>query len=50
MPVGSGFRRGINKLMQDNFIIEYFVKGGWIMWPILFTSLTALAVVFERII
>jgi biopolymer transport protein ExbB len=36
--------------MADNFIIQYFVKGGWIMWPILLTSLTAVAVVFERII
>jgi biopolymer transport protein ExbB len=35
---------------MDNIVVQYFVKGGWIMWPILITSLTALAVIFERAI
>jgi biopolymer transport protein ExbB len=36
--------------MTDNLIIQYFVKGGWIMWPILLTSLVAVTVIFERLI
>jgi biopolymer transport protein ExbB len=35
---------------NHNFVIEYFQKGGWIMWPILITSLVAVGVVFERAI
>jgi biopolymer transport protein ExbB len=35
---------------NNNFVFEYFQKGGWIMWPILITSLVTLAVVFERMI
>ncbi len=36
--------------MTDNIVIQYFVKGGWIMWPILLTSVVALAVIVERAI
>jgi biopolymer transport protein ExbB len=36
--------------MTDNLVIEYFQKGGWIMWPILVTSLVAVTVIFERLI
>src|SRR2546430_16885558 len=32
-----------------NFLIDNFNKGGPIMWPILIVSITALAVVLERI-
>jgi biopolymer transport protein ExbB len=32
-----------------NFLLENFVKGGPIMWPILIVSIIALAVVLERI-
>ena len=35
--------------MTGNFLIDNFRKGGPIMWPILVVSLTALAVVLERI-
>jgi biopolymer transport protein ExbB len=35
--------------MLANVIIEYFLKGGWIMWPILVTAIVAVAVVGERI-
>lgn len=35
---------------MDNFVVQYFVKGGWIMWPILVTSLVASTIVFERMI
>jgi biopolymer transport protein ExbB len=31
-----------------NNLIEKFHEGGWIMWPILVTSITAIAVVLER--
>jgi biopolymer transport protein ExbB len=33
---------------MDNIVVEYFNKGGWIMWPILLTSIVALAVIAER--
>jgi biopolymer transport protein ExbB len=36
--------------MPDNVILKYFIAGGWIMWPILITSLVALGVAFERLI
>src|SRR3989454_9664177 len=36
--------------MLANIIVEYFLKGGWIMWPILVTAIVAVAVVGERII
>ena len=36
--------------MTDNLVVQYFIKGGWIMWPILVTSLVAVAVIFERAI
>ncbi len=35
--------------MFANIIIEYFYKGGWVMWPILIAALTAVCVVGERI-
>jgi biopolymer transport protein ExbB len=36
--------------MTENLVVEYFEKGGWIMWPILLTSLVAVTVIFERAI
>jgi biopolymer transport protein ExbB len=36
--------------MTENLVLQYFDKGGWIMWPILVTSLVAVTVIFERII
>ncbi|MGI8482302.1 MAG: MotA/TolQ/ExbB proton channel family protein [Chthoniobacterales bacterium] len=35
--------------MDKNFFVENFRKGGPIMWPILIVSITAIAVVLERI-
>jgi len=35
--------------LDKNFFVDNFRKGGPIMWPILIVSLTALAVVLERI-
>lgn len=36
--------------MVDNIVVQYFVKGGWIMWPILLTSIVAVTVIVERVI
>jgi biopolymer transport protein ExbB len=36
--------------MAENIVVQYFIKGGWIMWPILITSFAAIAVIVERII
>lgn len=36
--------------MTDNIVIQYFIKGGWIMWPILITSIVAFSVIVERAI
>ena len=36
--------------MLDNIVIQYFVKGGWIMWLILPVSLVAVSVILERAI
>jgi biopolymer transport protein ExbB len=36
--------------MTNNLVIEYFIKGGWIMWPILITSIVAISVTVERAI
>lgn len=35
--------------IDKNFVVDNFKKGGPIMWPILIVSITALAVVLERI-
>ena len=35
--------------MFANIMVEYFIKGGWVMWPILVTGLVAVSVVGERI-
>src|SRR5437867_456635 len=36
--------------MLGNILIEYFLKGGPVMWPILITAVVAVAVISERII
>lgn len=36
--------------MDQNLVVQYFYKGGWIMFPILLTSIAALAVIIERIL
>ncbi len=39
---------GLHESHTGNFIVDNFVKGGPVMWPILITSLIALTVVLER--
>ena len=36
--------------MQDLVLVRIFLQGGWIMWPILATSIVALAVIAERVL
>lgn len=36
--------------MLANVVVDYFVKGGPIMWPILLCGVAALAVVLERVL
>ncbi len=36
--------------MTDNIVLQYFIKGGWIMWLILPVSLVTVSVILERII
>ena len=36
--------------MLANIVVQFFLKGGWIMWPILVTALVAVAVVGERLL
>jgi biopolymer transport protein ExbB len=36
--------------MTENIVVQYFIKGGWIMWPILVTSIVAFSVIVERAI
>ncbi len=39
---------GLHESHTGNFIVDNFVKGGPVMWPILIVSLIALTVVLER--
>jgi biopolymer transport protein ExbB len=41
---------GLHESHTGNFIIDNFVKGGPIMWPILLTSIIALTVILERVV
>jgi biopolymer transport protein ExbB len=36
--------------VDQNLVVQYFEKGGWIMFPILLTSIVALAVIVERVL
>ena len=36
--------------MLANIVIETFIKGGWVMWPILAVFLLALCVLFDRVV
>ncbi len=36
--------------MLCNIVIETFIEGGWVMWPILATSFLALCVILDRCI
>ena len=39
---------GLHESHTGNFIVDNFIKGGPVMWPILIVSLIALTVVLER--
>jgi biopolymer transport protein ExbB len=41
---------GLHEAHTGNFILDYFIKGGPIMWPLLVTSIVAVAVILERIV
>ena len=41
---------GLHESHTGNFVVDTFVKGGPIMWPILVVSIVSLAVVLERLI
>ena len=41
---------GLHDSHTGNFVVDNFIKGGPIMWPILVTSLVALTVVLERLV
>jgi biopolymer transport protein ExbB len=36
--------------VDQNLVIKFFFEGGWIMYPILITSIVALAVIVERVL
>ena len=36
--------------MLANIVVEKFIEGGWVMWPILFTFLLSLSVILDRIV
>lgn len=40
---------GLAKTTHHNFVVDKFLKGGVIMWPILLVSIVAVTVVFERL-
>ncbi len=40
----------LTKTAHENPVIDFFVKGGPVMWPILAVSLVAVAVIAERVI
>jgi biopolymer transport protein ExbB len=33
-----------------NIVVEKFIEGGWVMWPILFTFLLSLSVILDRVV
>lgn len=41
---------GLHEAHSGNFIVDFFIKGGPIMWPILATSIVAVTVLLERIV
>jgi len=50
VPVDPSRGGALKELVQRTNIIHVFLKGGPIMWPLLFASILALATVIERVI
>lgn len=50
VPVDPSRGGALKELVQRTNIIHIFLKGGPIMWPLLFASILALATVIERVI
>ena len=42
--------QGLHRASSTNPVINYFIKGGPIMWPILILSIIAVTVILERIV
>ena len=36
--------------MLLNIVIDTFIQGGWVMWPILATFFLALCVILDRVV
>jgi len=49
-PLATAGAPQLSKNMQNTQVIQLFLKGGPIMWPILLVSVVALATVLERIV
>jgi biopolymer transport protein ExbB len=49
MPLDASKGAALRDLVHKFNLIETFIHGGWIMWPILLASIAAFTVVIERV-
>lgn len=50
LPFDPSKGAALQELIEETNLIEMFVHGGPIMWPLLFASIAAFTVVFERVL